>query len=86
MSRQVGSVQGGIYLKKEKESGKLRMSGGSWTIKVDEVQHDHIKGIVFTTSKHTYSIDKDHAFKIGFVKMLGGELKLIVPVKHWLKT
>ena len=32
-----GLVDGDIYIKKESEKDKLRMSGGAWTINLDEI-------------------------------------------------
>ena len=81
-----GTVSNGIYIKKESEKGKLRSFGkplGSWTINLDEVNNQNVENIVYFTDKFIYRISYKKAFSEGFVKTLAGELKLIVPIKHW---
>ena len=81
-----GTVNNGIYIKKESEKGKLRSFGkplGSWTINLDEVNNEEIENIVYFTEKYIYRISYKKAFDKGYVKTLAGELKLIVPVKEW---
>jgi hypothetical protein len=78
-----GFVDSGIYIKKESEKDKLRMAGGSWTINLDEINNQDIKELVYFTDKYIYRITYEKAHSLGFVKSLAGELKLIVPVKHW---
>ena len=78
-----GLVDGDIYIKKESEKDKLRMSGGAWTINLDEINNQSIQNIVYFTEKNIYRITYKKAFDKGFVKQLAGELKLIVPLKHW---
>jgi hypothetical protein len=81
-----GTVNDGIYIKKESEKGKLRSFGkplGSWTINLDEVNNQEIENIVYFTEKYIYRISYKKAFDKGYVKTLAGELKLIVPIKEW---
>ena len=81
-----GTVNNGIYIKKESEKGKLRSFGkplGSWTINLDEVNNEEIENIVYFTEKYIYRISYKKAFDKGYVKTLAGELKLIVPIKEW---
>ena len=33
-----GGVKDGVYTKHEKESGLLKMSGGSWTLNLDDIK------------------------------------------------
>ena len=80
-----GMVDSGIYIKKESEKDKLRMGGGSWTINLDEINNQDIQSIVYFTDETIYRISYKNAFKKGWIKSLAGELKLIVPVKHWNK-
>ena len=80
-----GTVDGGFYVKKESEKDKLRMSGGSWTINLDEINNKDITKIVFFTESYIYRISYSRAQEKGFIKHLAGELKLIVPIKYWKK-
>jgi len=80
-----GLIDGDMYIKKEFEKDKLRMSGGSWTINLDEINNKEIKNIVYFTERNIYRISYNKAFDKGFVKQLAGELKLIVPIKYWRK-
>ena len=84
-----GIINNLIYYKKEKESAKLRMNGGSWTINLAEInqlskKHGLPKKINIVTEKNIYEIDCVDAFKNNtFIKILGGEVKLIIPIKLW---
>jgi len=83
-----GTISDGIYIKKESEKGKLRNFGkpeGSWTINLDEINNKPIDRIVYFTESFLYRISYKKAFRVGYVKTLAGELKLIVPVKEWIK-
>ena len=80
-----GLIDGDLYIKKETEKGKLKMSGGSWTINLDEINNKDIKNIVYFTESNIYRISYSKAHQKGFVKHLAGELKLIVPIKYWRK-
>ena len=72
-----------ILIKKEKESAKLRMGGGSWTINLDKYDLSKYEEIQYITPKCTYRISRADAVEHGFTRYLGGENKLVVPVKHW---
>ena len=72
------------YYKHEKESGKLRMCGGSWTINLKEI-NDSISLVKFKTEKAVYEIQLSLAERKGFVRKFNGEPKLIVPIKYWNK-
>ena len=74
-----------ILYKYEKESGKLRLSGGSWTINLDKQSLDSINYIVYITSKFRYKISCEDALNKGYIRNFRGENKLIVPFKHWRK-
>jgi hypothetical protein len=77
-----GVLKNGIYTKKEDENQKLRMGGGAWSINLEEIP----KGtqiIEYITPKDRYLIGYDEAMEKGFIRMLGGEKKLIVPLKLW---
>jgi len=81
-----GTVDNGIYIKKESEKGKLRNFSkplGSWTINMDEISNKDIDRIVYFTERYIYRISYKKAFDKGYVKTLAGELKLIVPIKEW---
>ncbi len=73
-------------IKHEKETGKLRMNGGSWTINLDKFPIDTYTKIVYITEKFRYEIDTTCALNNGFIKNFRGENKLIVPIKHWSKN
>ena len=72
------------YYKHEKESGKLRMCGGSWTINLKEI-NDSISLVKFKTEKAVYEIQLSLAERKGFVRKFNGESKLIVPIEYWNK-
>lgn len=79
----VAILDGNTLLKKEKESAKLRMGGGSWSINIDLQDLSKIKSIIYQTEKHKYTISTSDAMEHGFMRILGGEKKLVVPIKHW---
>jgi len=75
-----------VYKKYEKEASKLKMvMGGAWTINLNLVNLDEIDLIVYETKKYIYSITKKEASNIGSRLLLGGEMKLVVPLKYWKK-
>jgi hypothetical protein len=78
-----GIVKDYVYYKNEKETGKLKMCGGAWSINLDEILGVIIKKIVYVTSKSRYEISYDEAMERGFHKIFGGENKLVVPEKYW---
>tara|TARA_R110002020_G_scaffold320815_1_gene536708 strand:- start:2964 stop:3227 length:264 start_codon:yes stop_codon:yes gene_type:complete len=71
--------------KYEKESGKLRMSGGCWTINLTKISLESFNKVVYITERYRYEIDKVWALENGFIKYFGGEDKLVVPIKYWIK-
>lgn len=77
-----GVIHNGTYYKKEKEKDQLRMAGGSWSINLDELD-DTVHTIVFESELNEYTISLIEATIAGFERQLGGELKLIVPLRHW---
>jgi hypothetical protein len=85
-----GFIENKIYYKKEKESAKLRMNGGSWTLNLTEISQlinkhgGYPEKIRIITEKYVYEIDYVDAFRSdSFVKFLGGEMKLVIPIKSW---
>lgn len=80
-----GTLQGTTYIKKEKESQKLRMGGGSWSINLEELPSG-TRIIEYITPFCRYTISTEDAFMHGFTKFLGGERKLVVPIKCWTVT
>ena len=74
-----------VLYKKEKESGKLKMSGGSWTINMDKFDLDIVDEIHYITEQYAYTIKTNDAKWNGFVKEFQGETKLIVAIKHWIR-
>ncbi len=70
-------------IKNEKESSKLRIGGGSWSINLDKVSLSGVSTIEYNTEKHTYTISTRDAISKGFIRFLGGEKKLVVPIKFW---
>lgn len=79
-----GTYKNGIYTKREDESQKLRMAGGAWSVNLDEMPID-TRLIEFITPEQTYVISREDAVKYGFIRMLGGEKKLVVPLHRWQK-
>lgn len=76
-------IENNKMIKMEKESSKLRIGGGSWTINLDKVNLDDINEIEYLTHKSRYNISKDAALSKGFYRTFQGERKLVVPLKHW---
>lgn len=74
--------KGDQWLKYEKEQDKLRIGGGSWSINLDELP-DEAETIVYVTEDYGYRISVMGAKLRGFVRVLGGEQKLVVPLKFW---
>lgn len=80
-----GVLKDGIYTKREDEKNKLRMAGGSWSINLDELPSEGVRLIEYITPLTNYVITREDAMKFGFVRMLGGEKKLVVPLSCWQK-
>lgn len=77
-----GMIIGETYIKREKEKDQLRMGGGSWSINLKELK-EHVKKVQFESEKGTYNITLEKAREFGFVRILGGEEKLVVPTGYW---
>ncbi len=71
------------YIKFEDESEKLRIGGGSWTIKIDELTPE-VTFIIYITGTTKYGIDRKRAEERGFIRTFNGEDKLIVPIREWI--
>ncbi len=80
-----GQIEDRHYRKKEDESQKLLIGGGSWTINLDELQDKEIDEITLITKDYEYNISYVKAFSKGFIRVMQGETKLVVPIKHWNK-
>lgn len=78
-----GWIKDTVYHKNEKESGKLRIGGASWSINLEEIKGLPITSIEYHTSEADYKISYDDAHAKGFVRVFRGEPKLIVPLKAW---
>jgi hypothetical protein len=74
-----------VLRKKEKESSKLRLGGGSWTINMDKLDRmaEPPDVFLYMTERGYYQITYQEAFEHGFIRCMGGEMKLIVPIKNW---
>lgn len=81
-----GIINHNIYYKKEREKDQLRMGGGAWSINIKEVDFTKIDFIVYQTEKARYVLSTANALAHGFERVLGGEDKLVVPLKHWRVT
>lgn len=79
-------ISEGVLVKYEKENGKLRMSGGAWSINVDKFNLDSITRIVYITEGFKYDIFTIDALENGYFRKLGNENKLVVPLKHWKRV
>lgn len=80
-----GQIVDRHYIKKEDESQKLMIGGGSWTINLDETYDKDIDEITLITQEYEYNISYSKAFSKGFIRVLQGENKLVVPIKYWDK-
>ena len=78
-----GYVKNRVYYKYEKETGKLRMGGGSWSINLDELDLNNVDKIIYITHYAQYEITLPDAMMKGFMRKFKGENKLIVPIKNW---
>ena len=81
-----------VLTKFEKEKGKLRFikPNGAWTINLDNISEcilkTEIDTFIWSTEKNTYTIPSITAFNKGFIREMGGERKLIVPInKHYME-
>jgi hypothetical protein len=80
-----GLLKDTTYIKKEDDRQQLKMGGGSWSINLADLPEEaHL--IEYYTSSARYIISREKAFEYGFVKFLGGEEKLVVPLKQWQKV
>jgi hypothetical protein len=77
-----GTLIDGIYTKHEDEANKLRLGRGSWSINLEELPEE-TQLIEYVTPLTSYVISREDAEQYGFIKILGGERKLIVPLKKW---
>jgi len=78
-----GYIKNRIYYKHEKESGKLRIGGGSWSINLDEVTLSDVDSFIYKTEYADYIIDRDLVLRKGFSRLFGGENKFVIPIKWW---
>lgn len=74
---------GVCYVKREKEASRLRLGGGSWTINLARVEGFDVAWVNYLTEVAVYRIAWKDANFHGFERELGGEPKLVVPVKFW---
>ena len=79
----IGTIVNGVYKKKEKESGRLRMGGGSWTVPMQVFDKSACHSIQYRTENSIYTIDKVEAWHAGFDRTFKGEEKMVVPLRHW---
>ena len=87
MGRRRMSVWNKTLVKRETGDG-LKMGGGSWSINLDEIGSlkgaADIETIQYNLpSGDRYVIDYAKAQEKGFMRILGGEKKLVVPKNHW---
>lgn len=79
-----GTLKDNVWVKKEQEINRLRLGGGSWSINLDELPESAFV-IKYETAVDTYRITRAQAFDHGFIRVLAGERKLVVPIKYWIK-
>jgi hypothetical protein len=77
-----GILDGEIYTKHKDDQQQLRLGGNSWSINLHELPKT-AKLIEYITPTSRYVITREEAFKHSFERNLGGEQKLIVPIKWW---
>ena len=76
-------IDGDTFVKYEKESGKLRLSGGSWTINLGKINLEDVKYIRYITDRFVYQISSTDATDKGYIRNFRGENKLVVPISNW---
>lgn len=79
-----GTMRGTTWVKNEDTKNMLRMGGGSWTINLDEIPSGALD-IEYWTERTVYTISVKDAHSYGFIRILGGETKLVVPLGKWTK-
>lgn len=77
-----GVLKEGVYTKKEDDQQQLRLGGNSWTINLTDLP-ETAQVIEYITPTTSWAISREDAFEHGFMRILGGEEKLIVPLKWW---
>lgn len=77
-----GTLTGKIYTKNEDDNQQLHLGGESWTINLQELPGE-AEIIEYITPTSRYVISRQDALKYGFIRNLGGEDKLVVPLKRW---
>jgi hypothetical protein len=77
------NIHDGVLIKYEKEKSRLKIGKGSWTIKKEWIENPEIFKIKYITEESLYTITKEDALKKGWYLLLGGEDKLVVPIKNW---
>lgn len=80
-----GIIKDGVYIKHEDEKQQLRLAGGSWSINMSEID-ERVTDVKYICGKKTYSITWKDALHFGFLRVLDGEDKLVVPLKNWEVT
>ena len=78
-----GWIEGKVYYKKELEKDRLRMGGGAWSINIDQLKDRELEKVVYITSEARYEIGWKKAKEKGFIRILGEETKLVVPIRNW---
>ncbi len=77
-----GQLKGTTWVKHEDEKDILRMGGGSWTINLDELPKS-VTDLEYWTGSDLYMISLADAHAHGFIRIMAGERKLVVPLKRW---
>lgn len=77
-----GVLKDNIYTKHEDDQQQLKMGGNSWSINLADLPEEAVL-IEYVTPTTRYVINRYDAFKHGFERTLGGEQKLVVPLKWW---
>lgn len=81
-----GAITKGVYTKYERESDKLRMGNGSWSIPFSVVRNPLVNKIIYRTDKADYEISRFDANEYGWQLLTQSqELKWVVPLKFWKK-
>ena len=78
-------VVNGVFVKQERESGKLHISDGAWTINLKEYDLKKALPVKYITETQIYEITGELAKERGFIRTFGGEPKLVVSEKFWNK-
>ena len=77
-----GKIVDGVYEKFEYDRNQLRFCPG-WTLNLDELDGQEYNAVRLVTETKVYSISKIESDCYGFLRVMKGEKKWIIPMQYW---